>query len=272
VSGALWRRQVAAILGIEIRKRLLGRGAVVLYLLAALPVLLFALRVLAVRLNGGSPDPVQDAVIYAVIYRTLVLRFVVFFGCVAIFTALFRGEVLDRSLHYYFLAPLRRSVLVAGKFLSGILAAMVLFCSVTAATWFLLYAAAGWTIAMDRLTSARGLYELGAYLLVTVLASLGYGAVFTTVGLYFKTPIAPAVAILIWEGINALLPPALKKISVIYYLESLCPVPLPTQQIAILADPAPAWLSVPGIVALAFVLLALSVRRLRRMEILYGTE
>ncbi len=272
MSGALWRRQIAAILGIEVRKRFLGRGAIALYLLAAAPVALFGLRAVAIHLKGTPSDLVQDATIYAVIFRTLILRLVVFFGCVAIFTTLFRGEVLDRSLHYYFLAPVRRSVLAVGKFLSGILAAMVLFCAVTAATWVLLYAAAGWAVALDRLTSAKGLHELGAYLLVTALASLGYGAVFMAVGLRFKTPIVPAVAILMWEGINALLPPALKKVSVIYYLESLCPVPLPTQQVAILADPAPAWLAVPGIVTLAAVLLVFSIRRLLRMEILYGTE
>ncbi len=40
---------------------------------------------------------------------------------------LFRGEILDRSLHFYFLAPVRREVLMAGKFLAGLLATCTIF-------------------------------------------------------------------------------------------------------------------------------------------------
>ena len=43
---------------------------------------------------------------------------------------LFRGEVVDRSLHYYFLAPVRREVLVVGKYLSGLIATIALFTAV----------------------------------------------------------------------------------------------------------------------------------------------
>jgi hypothetical protein len=42
---------------------------------------------------------------YAVLFRTLILRFVVYFGCVAVFVPLFRGDILDRSLHYYSSPP-----------------------------------------------------------------------------------------------------------------------------------------------------------------------
>ena len=40
---------------------------------------------------------------------------------------LFRGEILDRSLHFYFLAPIRREVLMVGKFLAGLLATCTIF-------------------------------------------------------------------------------------------------------------------------------------------------
>ena len=72
-----------------------------------------------------------------------------------------------------------------------------------------------------------GLGHWAAYVGVTVLACLGYGAVFLLIGLLARTPIIPAALILGWETINFLLPPVLKKISVTYDLESLSPVPLP---------------------------------------------
>ena len=266
-------RQILVILGIEARKRFLGRGAIVLYFLAAIPVALFGGRLLVGWLTGLHEQPSHDDLVYAALFRTLILRSVVFFGCVAIFTALFRGEVLDRTLHYYFLAPIRRPVLVVAKYLSGLLATMLLFCGTTAATWILFYAAQGRHAVSDRLASGSGLAQLGAYVGVTALGCVGYGAVFLAAGLYVRNPIIPALLILGWEGINFLLPPLLKKVSVIHYLDSLCPVSLPPEgPIVILADPSSPWVAVPGLLALAAVLLLLSSWRIGRLEVLYGTD
>jgi len=265
-----WASQVRTIVGIEARAALGGRSLVLL-LLASLPVLLLGAR--ALFGHGRTPAQIpEDEVIFAVLYRTLVLRLVVFFGCVVVFTRLFRGEVLDKSLHYYFLAPVRRGVLVTGKYLSGLLTALVLFVPVTAVSWLLLYVPLGAHELVTRVTSGQGIRHLLAYCTVTALACIGYGAVFTLSGAALRNPIVPAVGILVWESLNALLPPLLKKISVIYYLESLCPVPLPIERIAILATPSSPAVAVPGILALAAALLVATSYVVRRMEILYGTE
>ena len=44
-----------------------------------------------------------------------------------IFSNLFRGEMLEKTLHYYYLTPMRRELLVAGKYLAGLAVALVLF-------------------------------------------------------------------------------------------------------------------------------------------------
>ena len=69
----------------------------------------------------------EDAVVFAGVFQFFFLRLAIFFGCLGIFMNLFRGEVLDRSLHFYFLAPIRREVLMAGKFLAGLLATCTIF-------------------------------------------------------------------------------------------------------------------------------------------------
>ena len=118
--------------------------------------------------------------------------------------------------------------------------------------------------------------ELPAYLGVTVLACAGYGAVFLILGLLFRNPIIPTVGVLIWESIIVFLPSILKKFSVIFYLESLCPVKVPFHGggalFAISADPTPAYLAVPGLLCLTVVVLVLASLCIRRMEIRYGTE
>jgi hypothetical protein len=249
----------------------LSRRSLVLVLLASLPVVMLGMR----ALFGPSrtlAHLAQDEVVFAALFRTLVLRLVVFFGCVVIFTRLFRGEVLEKSLHYYFLAPVRREVLVAGKFLSGLVLALLLFTGSTLVSWILFHVPFGSQVLLSRLTSWQGLAQLFAYVLVTVLACIGYGAVFLLAGVALRNPVVPAVGILVWEGINPFLPPLLKKLSVIYYLESLCPVALPVERISILATPSSPVIAVPGILLLATALVVGTSFLVRRMEILYGVE
>jgi hypothetical protein len=268
-------RQVFAVLSLELRKRFFGKRAIPVYMIALIPLMLFTGRFIAIQIfhlhqNGTIAE---DRVLYAVLFRTLILRFVLYFGCVAVFVPLFRGDILDRSLHYYFLVPMKRERLTLAKYLSGLTAALVLFCGVTTATWLLLYLARGPSELIEQLTSAHGWFELLSYNLVTALAAIGYGSVSLAAGVFFKNPIVPAIVIYGWEWLNALLPAALKRISVIHYLDSLCPVSIPASSgIAILADPASPWVAVPGVVALAAALVMLAAWRVKRLEILYGVE
>src|SRR5438874_13284955 len=82
-------------------------------------------------------------VLFSVIYNALILRTIIFFGCAWIFMNLFRGEVVDRSLHYYFLCPVRREVLVVGKYVSGLIASVVIFTISTAGSLLFMYIGLG---------------------------------------------------------------------------------------------------------------------------------
>jgi ABC-type transport system involved in multi-copper enzyme maturation permease subunit len=209
--------------------------------------------------------------IYAAIYQGLILRTVVFFGCAWMFMNLFRGEVVDRSLHYYFLCPVRREVLVVGKYLSGLVATIILFLLTTIGSVFFIYLA-GYPTSTQFLMNGPGLSQVFMYLGITVLACIGYGAVFIMIGLFFRNPIVPALLVYGWEFINFLLPPVLKKISVIHYLQSLVPVPMSEGPFAVVAEPTPAWIAIPGLIIFTLVVLALASLRIRRMEIRYGGE
>ncbi len=268
----LWTRQVVAVLRIELRKNFWGTRAIPLYLLCLGPVLLLAGRALVLWQGWAREDPAAAAVFYANIYQSFLLRFVLFFGCAWIFTNLFRGEILDRTLHFYFLSPIRREVLVVAKFAAGLFASAAFFVATTAATLVLLFAPYGASAALDRLLGSTGIGSTAAYLGVTALGCLGYGAVFLATGLLVRNPMIPAIAILGWESINFLLPPLLKKLSVIYYLVSLCPLPVSQGPIALMAEPTPAWISVPGLLALTAAVLLLARWRIRGTEISYLTD
>lgn len=264
---SLWLRQVGAILRLELRKNLRGKRSVLLYLLALLPIIL--ITSLAAFPPDEIRDPIERNIVFANIYGGLILRTVVFFGCAWIFMNLFRGDIVDRSLHYYFLSPVRREVLVAGKYLSGLLASMLLFVSATVASMLLLYLPTG---GGSYLLNGAGLSQLLTYASITALACLGYGAFFLVVGLFFRNPIIPALVLYGWEWLNFLLPPVLKKLSVIHYLNSLSPLPLNEGPFAILVEPTPWWISVPGLLFVTATVLGLASLQIRRMEIRYGGE
>ena len=222
----------------------------------------------------------EDSVTFASVFQFFYLRLAIFFGCLGIFMNLFRGEILDRSLHFYFLAPIRREVLMVGKFLAGLLATCVIFMTsellqIIAFTWHFspnmrdLY-----------LYHNHGLEDAVAYLGITALACFGYGAFFLAAGMLFRNPILPAGVILVWEAVNPFLPTLLKKFSVIYYLKSLCPVEIPTPPgmpplLALLvsnSDPVSAPVAVLGVVIVGLLAIYVSSVQVRRMEINYTSE
>jgi ABC-type transport system involved in multi-copper enzyme maturation permease subunit len=222
----------------------------------------------------------EDTIVFAGVFQFFYLRLAIFFGCLGIFMNLFRGEILDKSLHFYFLAPIRREVLMAGKFLAGLLATCIIF--VTSEVLQIFVFTRGFTpnVRDLYLYQNHGLAHAAAYLGITVLACVGYGAFFLAAGMLFRNPILPAAAILVWEGINPFLPALLKKFSVIYYLKSLCPVDVPSPPgtpplLSLLVsnpDPVSAPLAILGIVTVALLVLYVSSFQVRRMEINYTTE
>lgn len=263
-----------AVAAMEIRKNFLGRAAILVYLLALMPVALFAARAVAVLAFRGSLDGFSDeAGVFATIYQTFILRFVVFFGCMGIFANLSRGDILDKSLHYYFLVPARREVIAVGKYLAGLAAALVLFGVSTAGSLLFLYVPHGWRASTRHLLEGPGLSHAASYMLVTGIACLAYGALFLAVGFLFRNPILPAIGILVWEGFSFLLPPLLKKISIVYYLQALCPVQVFTGgPFALVAELPSQWVAAPALIVLTVVLLAVAGRAIRRMEVHYGTD
>lgn len=276
-GGALWRRQVGGIVRLELGKVLFSRRALIGWGLAAAPVLLLGTRMLAILLFGGLDDAgrlpslIEEEQVYAQFYQTLILRLCLFFGCATVFLGLIRGEVNDRALHYFLLAPLKREVLVAGKFVGGLVGAFTLFGLSTLVTRLPVLAFAP-ADAGRAMLSAPWLPHTLAYLGITFLACLGYGAFFLAVGVSRVNPILPTLILFGLESINIFLPAALKPLSIVLYLTSLCPVPLAFGPIAILAEPIAKPVAILGLTALAAALLAWSMRRARHLEVDYGEE
>ncbi len=251
-------RQTGAVAAIELRRLLASKRSASLYVLAALPVVLAGL----IGASGATDSAAVNT------FHKLILGTSVFFGCALVFTNLFRREILEQSLHFFLLAPIRREALLAGKYLAGVAAAAMLFGAATAIAYPLLWLPFGGGAPFDQ--AAR----LGADLFVVVLACAAYGALFTLFGLLFRNPTLPVAALLGLEVMHFVLPPALQAASVVHYLKALASVPPPPvgSLFAVLAPVPTPGVAVASLLAIMALGLVASGWRLRRLQLAYSDD
>jgi len=270
-SWALWIHQGKALALREVGRNLAGRKAIPLLLVASLPLVLAVLRALFFPESkvGNTGTTVTG---FAIIFQVVFLRLILFFSCAAMFVRVFRGEILERSLHFVFLAPIRRPVLVIGKYLGALLTALAVFLPTIVMTYIVYFLPHGFDHMTRFFTSNGGFGQFATYVFVVGLACTCYGAVFMLAGLFFKNPMVPAIMLLLWEMMVPFMPPVLKAFSLIYYLTSLAPVPVSQGAFSFIAAPVPNWLAVFALMAITAGLLVVAAFKAQHMEISYASE
>lgn len=270
-SWALWRYQVRTLVLRELRRNLGGRRAIPLILVASLPIGIGLLR--AVFLSKADAGDIGEGISqFAVSFQVVFLRLILFFTCASLFVRTFRGEILEKSMHFLLLAPIRRSVLVIGKYLGGLVTALTVFLPTIAVSYLLYLLPHGSQALMRFFSSGKGWAQFSSYLFVTALACIGYGALFMLAGLFFKNPMVPAIILLGWETLIPFMPPFLKVFSLIYYLSSLTPIPVSHGAFAFMAAPISDWLSITILLTLTSILIVIAGITLSRIEISYAGE
>ena len=268
-----WWLQMRRLTRIEVRRNLFSRRAIWIYFLAFVPAFIILLHTLFSRRSSFVLS--DDTEILAGIVQFYFIRLAIFFGCLGIYSRLIRGEMTERSLHYYLLSPVRREILLLGKFAAGSISAVLVFGSAMLAAFVLMYLPYGGA-GREYIFHGPGLGQLEAYLAIVVLACLGYGAVFLLLSMLFRNPIPAAMLLMGWEAINPVLPSLLQKISVASYLRHLMPISVPGEGIfallAIETEPVPGWAAVLGLLLLTAAVLAYSCYRIRTLEIRYTTD
>lgn len=261
-------RQLRAVFALELKRLFRGREGRATLFFAAAPVLLSIVAVTA-PMRQMPVGRAEHA--FAVVFQNLVLQGTLYFGCLFTFGGLVRGEQIGKTLHHLLLAPVRREVLLLGKYLAALAATATLFGLSSAVSYLVLLSDAGRPAMLAHLGSG-GAGRLLAYVLVAALACAAYGAVFLAFGQLAKNPVFPALAFWGWEHLNFLLPEVLKRLGLIHYLLSLTPVKVPDGFLAVLGEPLRVWVSVPVPLLFTAALLALAARKARRTEVDYGIE
>jgi ABC-type transport system involved in multi-copper enzyme maturation permease subunit len=269
----LWFLQTWRLTRMELRRNLFTWRASWIYFIAFIPAIIILIHLV---MDSHPPSAMsEDTAILADIIQLYYIRLGVFFGCLGIFSRLIRGEMIERSLHFYLLSPVRREVLLLGKFAAGSISALLLFGAAISICFAFIYAGFG-AAGRDYIFNGPGLGQLEAYLAIVVLACLGYGAVFLLLSMMFRNPTPAAMLVWGWEVINPLLPSLLQRVSVAFYLRHLMPVSVAGKGIFALltvqSEPVSNWAAGLGLLVLIAVVLFYSCYRIRTLEIRYTTE
>jgi ABC-type transport system involved in multi-copper enzyme maturation permease subunit len=261
--------QIGLVAGFEIRKFRAGRKWFFPLLLAAAPVALVSMLLV---LDPSPPNNSDLTRVFAVMFQTFMLRLMILFGCALVFANLYRGDMVTRTIHFYLLTPVRREVLVAGKYLAGLLITSVLYGGSVGIANILIHSANGSAVAEAHFFGGPGMRELFSYVSIALLACVGYGSVFMLTGFLVKNPAVPAAFVLVWESANVFLPAALQKVSVVHYLQSIVPVPIPIGPFAVITAPASVLGSVTGLSLFTVAVLIVNGWLMRKAEINYVSD
>ena len=210
----LWRSQAAQSSAVELRKNFITKRGFWIYLLALAPAAVIWLHSFVTL---RRPDAVghtfsKDTEILAGIFQ---IFFLASGGLLRLRRAssriYFAAKLWSAPCTTYFLSPVRREVLVAGKYLAGLITAAFFFCGSIALCFAGMYAHFPGHEIRAYLVDGPGLGHLLAYVGNHGAGVHGIRRAIFWLGIRYKNPIIPAVILLFWESVNIFLPSWLKK-------------------------------------------------------------
>jgi ABC-type transport system involved in multi-copper enzyme maturation permease subunit len=266
-----WVEQLRTVAKVEWLRSLRRRRWIAPCVLAILPNVVMLLPLLSgIERGFGAEELRRLPISYTQFFQTLWLRLIIFFSCVSVFSQLFRSEFLEKTLHHYYLVPIRREAVVLGKYLTMLLATVILFSTSTASTYFLFF----WPSASGRdfLLTGLGISHMLHYVAIAVLACAAYGALFLLIGLTFRNPMIPALFVLCWETFNYTMPSLFQHVSVILYLQSFMPVTLLGGPFAITVEPPGPMVSAAILLIVSAIIVTACTYLAKHIQITYSAE
>jgi len=266
------RRHLLYLMRLEFKRCWRGRRFAGVFALAIAPLGILALPAayffsmprMGVQVPGALP------IGYTQFFQVFWLHLAIFFSCATVFSQLFRSEVQEKTLHYYFMAPIRREMVVVAKYLAGLSLVGTLFLTTSIATYYLYFSPTrgGRNWAFSRI----GTQHLFNYLSVVVLACVAYGALFMLIGLIFRNPMIPAIFVLLLESFGYVLPPIFQRVTVALYLQRFIPLTVAHGPFAIMIEPPSATTSIVVLAVVSATIIWLSTVILRRTQITYSID
>lgn len=267
-------RMLRAVFSLSLRRLALAPSLLAHIGIAAVPLFIVAMIYIA-NLNRHRMPTLQEIHIATEMFlRILYLHFVIFFIANILGSSVMRQDRDEQTLHYFFLQPVRRWMVICGKFVAFLLVAGVI-CVVSFWTVYLAMALpsiGGRGVAADLFTHGRfGI--LGRETLVLLLGLLGYGAFAMLMGGFFKSA-TYSLFLLAWEAGLPYLPSTLKFWTFAHYLQSLLPERMIENKelFELLGEPASVGMSLAVLLGVSALFIGVAIFVFRYRECQYGSE
>ncbi len=276
-AGAARRRQAMPsfwssslrIFDLSLGRMIWSRGTAFMALVIGLPVLIAFIVRFVVFLGLGSAKidgaAITGASLFGAMMWLLYLRFIVPILAIYYGTSLMADEVEDKTITYLFTRPIPRGAVMAGKYLAYLVCTILVTLSSVMIVFFLIAPLGGSSI-------AGGFIDLLKDLVLLAVGLIAYGALFSWVGAQFKRPLLTGLIFVFgWEQAALAFPGYLKRFTVIYYLQSLVPHAMPSDDLlgmlqSMLRETPPASTVIIALALITAVFLYLAIRIVSRRE------
>ena len=266
-------RQYLTIINISFNRYLFTRYMWVLLGMAGLPVFIsgiYCVRMLAMYGYASDQVPGMLNEVFQTLFRTLYIHFIIFFIANIFGFSLLRKEVDDRTLHYLFLQPVRKTTVILSKYIGFLGITWVVLCVTLLLTYFLFQIPYGVkSLFVDLFQKGRALTLIQECFIMLVALAM-YGAFSMVMGSIFKTAWYGLIFYL-WETGLPYLPSTMKFFTISHYLQSLTPEKsaIPKKMFELYGEmPSPLRCWITLLVVLA-VLIGITVFLIRHYECKY---
>ncbi|GAB4319848.1 MAG: hypothetical protein Kow0059_14010 [Candidatus Sumerlaeia bacterium] len=272
-SGYSGHRQFLALLALNLRQLMFSRYIWVLLVVGGLPVVLAGLYFIRHLFIASGDAPFAEInSFFQLMFRTLYIHFIIFFIANIFGFALLRKELDDRTLHYLYLQPVSRLMILFSKFASFLVLTWTYLSVTFILTYVLLLAPYGAQAVVSDLFENRRAFSLIQALGVMFVALMAYGSISMVMGSLFKSGGYGAL-LLAWETGLPYLPSTMKSFTVSNYLQALSPergAISRTRIFELLGTPPAYWECALAIAVVLVVFLSLSALIINLTECRYS--
>jgi ABC-type transport system involved in multi-copper enzyme maturation permease subunit len=255
---------VRRVFELSLGEMLWSRRTIFMAIVMAVPIIL-ALVARIVDASGIAPFRVNGvrvgaAATFGMLIWVFFLRFIipvlgVFYGTAMI--------VDDKTITYLFTRPVRRSVVLIGKYLAYLACTTLVVLPAVMIVYFLI-------VPISQVPSSFRWLVTDLALLAAGLAV--YGALFALVGTVLKRPLLVGLVFAFgWEQVAMVVPGYLRRFTVAYYLQALVPHAMPSEGVsalvgAVFSDTPSLAVSLAGLAVILAGSLILASRAVERRE------
>ncbi|MCX7000334.1 MAG: ABC transporter permease [Candidatus Sumerlaeota bacterium] len=218
-------RQALTIINLSVRRYLFTRYMGVLIFLGLTPCLFAGMIAIAKIIQEGygrQPQISEMNQFLQMAFRLIYIHFIIFFVAIIFGFTLLRKEVDDRTLHYLFLQPVSKTLVILSKYVAFVIVTWIFLCATFLLMYVIMFIPYGiGVMAKDLFESGRAVSLVEECFVMLVALAL-YGAIFMVMGTLFKSAWFGAIFYL-WETALPYLPSTFKFFTVSNYLQAMTP-------------------------------------------------